>query len=80
MLLLFHIVSQLNPIKGISDNEELLYCRNQYLRNQTPHWENWRTQVYYASGPRGVNTPSSEPGRKELQSFYRQTIVGNTSY
>ena len=61
MLLLFHIVSQLNPIKEISDNEELLYCRNQYLSNQAPHLESWRTQVYYARGPKGVNTPSSEP-------------------
>ena len=23
--------------------------------------ESWRTQVHYAGGPRGVNTPSSEP-------------------
>ena len=29
--------------------------------------------MYYASGLRGVNTPSSEPRTKELQSFYRQT-------
>ena len=47
-------------------------CRNQYLRNQTPHWENWRTQVYYAE-PRGVNTPSSEPRTDMLQSFHTQT-------
>ena len=33
----------------------------------------------YASRPRGVNTPSSEPRTKGLQSFYRQTVVGNTS-
>ena len=38
-------------------------CRNQYLRNQAPHSESWRTQIYYAGGPRGVNTPSSEPKR-----------------
>ena len=48
-------------------------CRNQYLRNQAPHSESWRTQVYYASGPRGVNTLSSEPWTKGLQSFYTQT-------
>ena len=35
-------------------------CRNQYLRNQAPHSESWRTQVYYNSRPRGVNTSSSE--------------------
>ena len=49
------------------------------FRNQTPHSMSWRTRVYYAGGPRGVNTPSSEPQRKGLQSFYRQTVVGNTS-
>ena len=54
-------------------------CRNQYLRYQAPHSESWRTQVYYTSGPKGVNTPSSEPRTKGLQSFYRQTIVGDTS-
>ena len=56
------------------------FCsRNQYSRNQAPHSESWRTQVYYASGHRGVNTPSSEPRTEGLQSFYRQTVVGNTS-
>ena len=45
-------------------------CRNQYLRNHAPHLESWRTQVYYASGPRGVNTPSSDLRTKGLQSFY----------
>ena len=54
-------------------------CRNDFSRNQAPHSESWRTQVYYASGLRGVNTPSSEPRTKGLQSFYRPTIVGNTS-
>lgn len=34
------------------------------------HWESWRTQVYYASGLRGVNTPSSRPRTKGLQSLY----------
>ena len=34
--------------------------------------------VYYAGGPRGVNTPSSEPQTTGLQRFTRQTIVGNT--
>ena len=36
-------------------------CRNQYSRNQAPHSERWRMQVYHAGRPRGVNTPSSEP-------------------
>ena len=45
-------------------------CKNQYLRNHAPHLESWRTQVYYASGPRGVNTPSSDLRTKGLQSFY----------
>ena len=36
-------------------------------------------QVYYAGGPRGINSPSSEPRTKGLQSFNRQTVVGNTS-
>ena len=44
-------------------------CRNQYSRKQAPHWESWRTQVYYAGGPRGVHTPSSEPQIKGLQRF-----------
>ena len=34
-------------------------------------------QVYYAGGPRGVNTPSSETQTKGLQ-FSRQTVVGNS--
>lgn len=29
-----------------------------------------RTQVYYTGGPRGVNTPSSKPWTKGLQSLY----------
>ena len=48
-------------------------CRNQYSRNQTPDLESWRTQVYYTGGPRRVNTPSSEPPTKGLQSFYTWT-------
>ena len=31
------------------------------LRNQAPHSESLRTQVYYTGKPRGVSTPSSEP-------------------
>ena len=34
--------------------------------------ESWRKQVHYSSGPRGVNTSSSEPRTKELDNFYRQ--------
>ena len=49
------------------------------LRNQAPHLESWRTQVYYTSGPRGVNTSSSEPWRKELQSSYRQCMTPDFS-
>ena len=49
--------------------------RNQYSRNQAPHSDTWRTQVYYASGPRGVNTLSSEPWTKGLQSFYTRTVM-----
>ena len=37
----------------------------------------WRTQVYYASRPRGVNTPSSEPQTKRLKSSYTQTGLIN---
>ena len=48
-------------------------CRNQYSRNKAPHSESWRTQVYYASGPRGIKTLSSEPRTKGLQSFYTWT-------
>ena len=48
-------------------------CRNQYSRNQAPHLKSWRTQVDYAGGPRGVNTPSSEPQTRGLQSFYTLT-------
>ena len=54
-------------------------CRNQYSRNQAPHLESWRTQVYYADRPRGINTPIAETWTKGLQSFYRKTVVGNTS-
>ena len=45
------------------------YCRNQSSRNQAPHLESWRTQAYYTRRPRGVNTLSSEPQTKGLQSF-----------
>ena len=45
-------------------------CRNQYLRNEAPDLESWRTQVYSAGGPRGVKTPSSELHTKGLQGFY----------
>ena len=51
-------------------------CRNRYSRNQAPHLESWRTQVYYASGPRGVNTPSSELQNKGgLQFSYRHVVT-----
>ena len=50
-----------------------LCCRNQYSRSQVPHSESWRTQIYYAGGPSGVNTPSSEPQTKGLRSFYTRT-------
>ena len=40
---------------------------------ETKHLESWRTQVDYAGRPRGVNTPSSEPQTKGLQSFYTWT-------
>ena len=33
----------------------------------------WRTRVYYAGEPRELNTPSSEPQTKGLQSFYTCT-------
>ena len=36
-------------------------------------------QAHYPGGPRGINTPSFEPQTKGLHSFYRQTVVGNTS-
>ena len=42
-------------------------------RNQAPHSESWRTQVYYAGGPQEPNSPSSEPKTKGLQSFYTST-------
>ena len=32
-------------------------------RNHVPHLESWRTQVYYAGGPRGVNTLTREAWR-----------------
>ena len=67
-------LAQLESCRGLQK-----CCRNQYLRNQAPNSESWRTQVYYTSGPKGVNTPSSEPQTKGLQSLYRQTVVGNTS-
>ena len=51
------------------------YCRNQYSRNQAPHSESCRTQVYYTGGPREVNTPSSEPRTKGLQSFYTLLLL-----
>ena len=52
------------------------WCRNQYSGNQASHSERWRTQVYYAGGPRGVNTPSSEP----QQRGYRAFIHGQTRW
>ena len=44
-------------------------------RETKHHTQSWRTQVYYADGPRGVNTPSSEPPAKGLQSFYVWTSM-----
>ena len=43
--------------------------------------EDLENQVHYAGagGPRGVNTPSSEPQTKGVQSFCGQTVVGSTS-
>ena len=50
---------------GQAQKSSAWWCyRNQYLRNQAPHLESWRTQVYYAGGPRGVNIPSSEPPQR----------------
>ena len=62
-------------VHGVTKSQTWLNncCRSQYLRNQASHSESWRTQVYYASRPRGVNTPSSEPRTKGLQSFYTCT-------
>ena len=48
-------------------------------RETRAHLESWRTQAYYTDRPRDVNPSSSELRTKGLQSFYRQTIVGNTS-
>ena len=58
-------------VHGVTKSQTQLNdcCRNQYSRNQAPCPESWRTQVYYASRPRGVNTLSSEPRTKGLQSF-----------
>ena len=39
-------------------------CRNQWSRNQAPHLESWRTQVYYAGGPRGVNLQALSPEQR----------------
>ena len=49
--------------KGITEDEIVgwLCCRNRYSRNQAPHSESGRTQVYYTGGPWGVNTLSSWP-------------------
>ena len=37
------------------------------LKKKSPILESWRTQVYYASEPRGINTPSSETQTEGLQ-------------
>ena len=65
---LYWLPSQVNfwdcPLRILphcSYSVESFCCRNQYSRNQALHSESWRTQVYFASGPRGVNTPNSEP-------------------
>ena len=58
---LFHTIEQWIRISTAGPQEQVEYCRNQSSRNQAPHPESWRTQVYYTSGSRGVNSPSSEP-------------------
>jgi len=57
--------------KGATEDEMVGWycCRNQYSRNQAPHSESWRTQVYYICGPRELNTPSSEPKKKDYRVF-----------
>ena len=44
-------------------------CRNQYSRNQAPCSESWRTQVYYSSGPRGVNLQALSPEQRAYRAF-----------
>ena len=53
--------SKTNKKKNTVHSVQFSCCRNQYSRNQAPHSESWRIQVYYAGGPRGVSPPSSEP-------------------
>ena len=67
--------------KGATEDEMVGWycCRNRYLRNQAPHSESWRTQVYYAGGSTGVNSYSSEPKTTGLQSFYRQCTTPDFS-
>ena len=67
-------VQQLKGLAWLESRWDLQKCcRNQSSRNQAPHLESWRIQVYYAGGPRGVNTPSSEPQTKGLQSSIKAT-------
>ena len=72
---LFHTIEQWIRISTAGPQEQVEYCRNQSSRNQAPHPESWRTQVYYTSGSRGVNSPSSEPWTKGLQSLYTRTAM-----
>ena len=51
-------------------------CRNQYLRYQAPHSESWRTQVYYAGGPRELTLQALSPEQRGY-SFYTWTGMIN---
>ena len=67
-------VLRLKGLAWLESHWGLQNCfRNQCSRNQAPHSESWRIQVYYAGGSRGVNNPSSEPQTQGLQSFYTWT-------
>ena len=43
-------------------------------RNQAPHSESWRTQVYYAGLPRGVNTLTREAWRAAVHGGAKSQI------
>ena len=44
-------------------------CRNQYSRDQASHLGNWRTQVYYDSGPEELTLKALSSKQRDYRVF-----------
>ena len=82
----FQLRAQLGLLAGAHQFSCTWHLLAAYLVAETSLWESKpHTQRVGVLGllcwwARGINTPSSKPQTKGLQSFYRQTGVGNTSW